>query len=364
MLTSPPSLATGDDAIGSISVVVPAHNEEATIRQLVARTTASLRAAALPHELIIVSDGSTDRTNEILAELAPRTPGLRVLLLSRNLGQSAALDAGIQQSVGDAVIVIDADLQQPPEEIPRLVAELAKGFDLVSGTRTGRDESAVLRLLPSRIANWMLRRVTGCPIRDMGGFKCLRGDVARSIVLARGRHRLLPALVWLMGGSVSEVPVKAAPRAGGDSHYGLRRSIDVFFDILLMWFEASAGRRPFYLLGRIAIGLLAVDAVIVPVLLWDKFVNGVDMGTRPPFLVAIMFFLAALFVLAAGFILEILADANAGRRGTRGWRVRRVIEGPPLSALESAGDASDPAGPTIDETLEVPLDWPPGGSRA
>lgn len=364
MLTPSPRLATGDDAVASISVVVPAHNEEATIRHLVARTIAALRAAALPYELIIVSDGSTDRTNEILAELAPRTPGLRVLLLSRNLGQSAALDAGIQQSVGDAVIVIDADLQQPPEEIPRLVEELARGFDLVSGTRTGRDESAVLRLLPSRIANWMLRKVTGCPIRDMGGFKCLRGDIARSIVLARGRHRLLPALVWLMGGSVSEVPVKAAPRAGGDSHYGLRRSIDVFFDILLMWFEASAGRRPFYLLGRIAIGLLAVDAVIMPVLLWDKFVNGVDMGTRPPFLVAIMFFLAALFVLAAGFILEILADANAGRRGTRGWRVRRVIDGPRASEMPVGGPEETPSPGDRGEAGDIPIEVPSEASRA
>lgn len=327
-----------DIAIRSVSVVVPAHNEDESIRPLIERTLAVLRSMPIAHELVIVSDGSTDRTDGILSELAAREPGLRALFLSRNLGQSAALDAGIQHSRGDAIVVMDADLQHPPEEIPRLVAELSRGFDLVSATRIGRDESKLLRLMPSRIANWLLRTVTGCPVRDMGGYKCLRGDLARTLVLSRGRHRLLPAIVWLMGGSVSEMPFAAQPRAGGGSHYGIGRTIDVFFDILLLWFEASAGRRPFHLLGRIAIALLAVDAAIMPILLWDKFVHGVPMGTRPPFLVAIMFFLAALFVLAAGFILEILADTGAGLRGLRGWRVRKMVEAPsPRDRDRSAG---------------------------
>jgi len=332
-----------------VSVVVPVHNEEATVADLVSRTVAVLERLGRPFEIILVSDGSTDRTEARIRELLPTEPGVRLFVLSRNVGQSAALDAGIQHSRGDAVIVMDADLQHPPEAIPDLLAELDRGFDLVSGSRIGRDESKVKRLIPSRVANWMLRTVTGCPVRDMGGYKCLRGDLARRMVLSRGRHRLLPALVWLMGGSVSEVPVQAAGRSDGRSHYGLGRTIDVFFDILLLWFQASAGSRPFHLLGRVAVALLAVDAVIMPVLLWDKFINGVDLGTRPPFLVAIMFFLAALFVLAAGFILEILADTSSSLRGTRNWVVRSVDES---TAGFDAGTAANPA--TSDATTSDP----------
>lgn len=312
-----------------VSVVAPMHNEEGNVAAFVERVDAALAMTGRRYEIIVVSDGSTDGTETILRECSKSHPSLRAVMLSRNVGQSAALDSGIRSSRGRAVVVMDGDLQNLPEDVPRLLDELDKGFDLVSGTRVGRSESRMLKLLPSRIANWMLRKVTGCPVRDMGGFKAIRGDLARSLRISRGQHRLLPAQVWLRGGSISEIPTQFPPRASGRSHYGIARSFDVFFDILLLWFQASAGSRPFHLLARAAMLLFAVDAVVMPWLLWDKFVNGVDMGTRPPFLVAIMFFLAGLFVLAAGFILEILAGVSESIRGNRGWQVREIVSSDP-----------------------------------
>lgn len=323
-----------------VSVIAPMHNEEGSVREFVERVDDALAATERSYEIIVVSDGSTDATESLLRSCSSERPRLRAVMLSRNVGQSAALDAGIRTSSGAAIVVMDGDLQNRPEDVPRLLDELDKGFDLVSGTRVGRSESYMLKLLPSRIANWLLRAVTGCPVRDMGGFKAIRGDLARSLRISRGQHRLLPAQVWLRGGSISEIPTEFPPRTSGRSHYGIARSLDVFFDILLLWFQASAGSRPFHLLARAAMALFAVDAVVMPILLWEKFAHGVDMGTRPPFLVAIMFFLAGLFVLAAGFILEILAGVSESVREARGWQIREIVSQDPGDVRSRQGASS------------------------
>ncbi|MFO0827733.1 MAG: glycosyltransferase family 2 protein [Phycisphaerales bacterium] len=310
-----------------ISVVAPMHNEELCAKEFVRRVDMVLEVLGRSAEIVVVSDGSTDRTEEILVELSRQFPRLRAIFLSRNSGQSAALYAGIQASRGDYVVVMDADLQNPPEEIPRLLQEIDKGYALVSGARSNRPESQLLRLLPSRIANWLLRRVTGCTIRDMGGFKCLRGDIARSLRLRAGQHRLLPALVHLRGGRTNEIDVGAAPRFAGKSHYGISRSVDVLFDILMLWFESSFKSRPLYLFGRIGVLFIVIDCFIMPWLLYGKFVHHIDMGTRPPFLVAIMLFLAALFIFTAGFSLEMLSDTLNTVANAKPYLIRDIVEG-------------------------------------
>jgi len=309
----------------AVSTVTPMHNEEACVGEFIRRTDAVLSRLGRAYEIIIVSDGSTDGTESRLRDLAQQFPSVRALFLSRNMGQCIAIDAGIQHSRGDWVIVLDGDLQNQPEDIPTLLEHAERGFDLVSGLRQGREESLVLRRVPSRIANGLLRRVTGCPVRDMGGFKCLRGSMARSLRLRAGQHRLLPALIWQRGGNVTETPVQAAPRFAGKSHYGLNRTLDVLFDIVMLWFQSSFKSRPIYLFGRVALLLLAIDAVIVPILLWQKLVYDVPMGTRPPFLIAIMLFMSALLVLVSGFMLELVSDALNAAAGVRAWVVREEI---------------------------------------
>lgn len=317
----------------SISVVAPVYNEELCVEEFLRRTDAALQALARSYEIVVVSDGSTDRTEALLREGARRYPALRAVLLARNVGQCSALYAGIQASRGKIVIVTDGDLQHRPEDIHLLVERLEQGYQLVSGARSNRSESKVLKLIPSKIANWLLRRVTGCEIRDMGGFKALDGATARSLRLRPGHHRLLPALVHMRGGATSELTIECQPRFAGKSHYGIGRTFDVIFDILMLGFQSSFKARPLYLFGRIGVMLLLVDCVVMPWLLWEKFRDvfgmgeSVPMGTRPPFLIAIMFFLAALFFLAMGFVLELLSDANNAIGGIKPYVVRETVCG-------------------------------------
>jgi len=309
-----------------ISVVTPMHNEELCVDEFLRRTDAALRAIGRPYEIVIVSDGSTDRTEELLRAATTRHPSLRVLCLARNVGQCSALYAGIQASRGKVVIVADGDLQHRPEDIHLLIAKMDEGYTLVSGSRRDRSHEKLTKRLPSRIANKLLRAVTGCEIRDMGGFKAIEGEMARSFRLRPGHHRLLPALVHMRGGSTAEVFVEAQDRFAGKSHYGISRSFDVIFDIVMLGFQSSFKARPLYLFGRIGVALLFVDCIVMPWLLYEKFALGVDMGTRPPFLVAIMLFLAALFFLAMGFVLELLSDANNAIGGIKPYVVRERIE--------------------------------------
>ncbi|WP_299439909.1 glycosyltransferase family 2 protein [uncultured Rhodospira sp.] len=309
-------------AAPAVSVVVPMYNEEDCLREFYRRTTAALETLGEIYEIVAVSDGSNDRTNAILADLSAADPRVRARYLTRNTGQWAAMSAGFRAARGEWVVVMDADLQNRPEDIGGLLAEARKGYDLVSGRRVGRPESTMLRLLPSRAANAMLRATTGCPARDMGGFKCLRGDVARLLRLRAGQHRLLPALVHLMGGAVGEVDVRADPRFAGTSKYGLGRAVDVLFDIVMLWFQASFKARPIYLFGRISLVTLALALVSLVWIGVDRVVFGNPMTERPFFYVSMFGGLAALMLLGFGFVLELLSDTHGRVAGQEPYLVR------------------------------------------
>ena len=310
-----------------ISVVTPMHNEESCVAEFVRRTNAALLAIDRTYEIIIVSDGSTDRTEAMIGDLCLEFPALRGVFLARNGGQCTAMYAGIQESCGDVVVVMDGDLQHAPEEIHRLVEAMDRGNALVSGSRQGRTESLMLRRAPSRLANWMLRRVSGCNVRDMGGFKAIQGDLARSLRLRPGHHRLLPAIVWMRGGAVEEVFVSAPPRFAGRSHYGIGRSLDVLFDVLMLWFQGATHSRPMYLFGRIGMVVLVVDVAAGSWLLWQRIFQAEPLTERPMFFVVVMLFFAALFMLAMGFVLELLSDAVSGIGGVRPYVIRKCVTG-------------------------------------
>lgn len=305
-----------------VSVVTPLHNEEDCVVEFVRRTDAALRATGRTYEIILVSDGSTDHTEDLIRALTAEYGNLRGVFLARNGGQCVALYAGIQESYGEVVVVMDGDLQHAPEEIYLLLERIDGGSALVSGSRKERSESLVLRRIPSRLANWMLRAVSGCPVRDMGGFKAIQGDLARSLRLRSGQHRLLPALVWMRGGGVDEVLVSAPARFAGRSHYGIGRSLDVLFDVLMLWFQGATQSRPMYLFGRVGLLVLVVDALASAWLVWERIFRGEPLTERPMFFVAVMLFLAALFLLSMGFVLELLSDAVNGIGHARPYVIR------------------------------------------
>jgi glycosyltransferase involved in cell wall biosynthesis len=326
------------DAAPEVSIVVPMHNEEACVHEFHRRVGETMAACGRSWELLLVDDGSTDATRDYVRKICADDAHVKGVFLARNRGQCTAIYAGVQHSAGDRVVIMDADLQHRPEDIPRLLDELDRGFDLVSGRRINRNDSLWSRRIPSLAANWMLRRFSGCPVRDMGGFSCIKGDMARQIPLRPGQHRLLPALVYLRGGSVSEIGFTAQPRFAGKSHYGFSRSLDVLFDILMLLFQASFKERPVYLFGRISLGLFCLASLIMAWLLADKLFFGTDMGTRPPFLGAVMFYLFSLAFFSTGFVLESMA-ANQDASGARPYVVREVCS---QAARESSAGAGKP----------------------
>lgn len=318
-----------------LSVVTPMHNEELCLREFHRRVTAALQPLGITYEIVVVNDGSTDSTPAILRELAQADPRLVGVFLARNRGQCTAIYAGLQHTKGRWVVIMDGDLQHPPEELPALLEKAREGYDMVKGARTNRSESLVLRRIPSRIANYLLRAVSRCEVKDMGGLSLLKGDLARSLALREGQHRLLPALVYNLGGSVAEVPTSAPPRFAGKSHYGIGRSVDVLFDIVLLWFQNSFKQRPVYLFGRIALFLFLAASLVMVWLLYEKFFFGEHMGSRPPFLGAVLFYLASLGFLSTGFILEVLSNVLAAQSGAKPYQVREIVRQEPDPAEQA-----------------------------
>ncbi|WP_432738559.1 glycosyltransferase [Maridesulfovibrio sp. FT414] len=308
-----------------VSIVTPMHNEEGCVREFHRRIGATLQGMGTTYEILLVNDGSTDSTEAIIRELSANDPHLKGIMLARNRGQCTAIYAGIQESRGRYVVIMDGDLQHKPEEVPALIEEIRKGYDLVSGCRTNRGESMIKRKLPSKIANYLMRATSGCQVKDMGGLSVLKGKLARSMTLREGQHRLIPALVYSMGGSTSEVPISAPPRFAGESHYGLSRSIDVLFDIVMLWFQSSFKQRPIYLFGRISLLMFMVASLIMVWLLYEKVFFGVHMGTRPPFMGCILLYLSSLGFMSTGFILESLANTYDAVMGTKTYQIREVV---------------------------------------
>jgi glycosyltransferase involved in cell wall biosynthesis len=294
--------------MATVSIVTPFYNEESCVTEYYNRVTAAMRDSGREYEIIAVSDGSIDKTDHILSDLTQRDRRLRFLRLSRNTGQWAAVSAGLSASRGDYVIVMDGDLQHAPEDIHLLIEKMDEGYDLVSGSRSNRTENMLSRRLPSLIANTLLRQVTGCSIRDMGGFKCLRGDIARKLRLRAGQHRLLPALVYLQGGRLGEVFVSAPPRFAGNSKYNLKRSVDVLLDIVMIWFQRSLGSRPMHAVGRVSIALFGLALLFLSWTLFGKLIYETPLLARPAFFSGLILMVVSVLLLFFGFILDLLSD--------------------------------------------------------
>lgn len=317
--------ATAASRHPEVSIVTPMHNEELCIREFVARITGAMDTLGTTWELLIVNDGSTDATNDILRELALADSRVVGVSLARNRGQCTATYAGIQSSQGKYVVIMDGDLQHPPEEVPSLVEKIRQGYDLVAGRRAKRNESFVLRRLPSLVANWLMRRVSKCPVHDMGGLSITRGSLLRSLKLREGQHRFIPALIYRLGGQVSEVPTTAPPRFAGKSHYGLGRSVDVLFDIVMLAFQYSFKQRPLYLFGRMALVLFVLASLLMGWMFWDKFVYGEPMANRPPFFGAILFYMASVGAMSTGFVLEALGDTLDTVINAKPYVIREIV---------------------------------------
>ena len=234
-----------------LSIVIPIHNEEPSILPLYDRLTSVLEQLRRSYEILFVDDASTDRSFELLANLVETDGRLKVIRLRRNFGQTAALSAGFHEAKGDIIIAMDGDLQHAPEDIPALLAKIDEGFDIASGWRKHRVDNAIMRKIPSRIANWLMAKASGMDLRDFGTtFKAYRAEVLRDVNLYGELHRFIPALASFYGARVVEVPIRNTPRASGGSHYGIGRTFRVLFDILTIKFLLKYFTRPMHFFGK------------------------------------------------------------------------------------------------------------------
>ena len=232
------------------SIVVPFHNEEENVTALYDRLKAVMEQIGDSFELVLVDDGSSDRTYKLLEEIAAVDSRVLVVKLRRNFGQTSALAAGFDHSQGDYILAMDGDLQHDPSEIPEFVAKLEEGYDVVSGWRKERIDNFVMRRIPSRCANWLMAKLSGVDIHDFGTtFKAYRREVIHNIPLYGEMHRFIPALASWYGASICEIPIRNVNRERGKSHYGISRTVRVFFDLLTIRFLLKYMTRPLHFFG-------------------------------------------------------------------------------------------------------------------
>jgi dolichol-phosphate mannosyltransferase len=307
-----------------ISVVVPVHDEERTIALLYDELRSALEPLEAPWEAVFVDDGSTDGSWAALTRLHASAPNVRVVRLRRNFGKAAALSAGFAQAVGDVVVTIDGDLQDDPSEIPKLLAKLDEGFDLVSGWKTRRRDPWSRRVL-SKGFNRMVGWLTGVHLHDVNcGLKAYRADVVRGLRIYGELHRFIPVLAHHQGFRVAELPVNHRPREHGRSRYGFERYLRGFLDLLGVSFMGRYRHRPLHLFGGLGLGLGAIGFAILVYLTVVK-AAGHAIGGRPLLLLGVLLVVVGLQFFSLGLISE-LVTAQHEQRTAGHERTDQLVE--------------------------------------
>ncbi|MGA8028428.1 MAG: glycosyltransferase family 2 protein [Bryobacteraceae bacterium] len=309
-----------------ISIVIPIHNEEPAILPLYDRLSAVLETIRRPYEIIFVDDASTDRSFDLLANLVETDTRLKVLQLRRNFGQTAALAAGFDEARGDIIISLDGDLQHDPEDIPVLLEKIDQGYDIASGWRKNRVDNAMTRKIPSRIANWMMKQASGVELHDFGTtFKAYRSEVLKDVKLYGELHRFIPALASFYGARVIEVPIRNVERANGSSHYGLSRTLRVFFDILTIGFLLRYLTRPMHFFGKWGLAGIGLGSLILLSLLVKKITGQDIIAEHGPLLMAgAMLWFAGLMLFSTGLMGEVLMRTYFESQGRRIYAIREI----------------------------------------
>ena len=321
---------SGSDLSGNdvdVSVVVPMYNEAEGVREFHRRLAAVLEELGRPCEMIFVDDGSTDDTLDVLKKVAAEDARVMVLELRRNFGQTAAMAAGFDHTSGRVVVAIDGDLENLPEDIPRLLEKLDEGYDIVSGWRRHRVHGLLLRRIPSKVANWMIRRLIGVALHDFGcTFKVYRRDMLDEVRLYGEMHRFIPALANLSGARIAEIDIRHVNRPYGRSKYGIGRTPRVLMDLITIRFMQTYMTRPLHLFGLAGLLLFGAGCLINLFLLVRKVFFGVLLSIThgPLMILGVMLVLMGLIFFVTGLLGEILVRTYHEGTGRKIYAVRRV----------------------------------------
>ena len=310
------------------SIVVPFHNEEESVTRLYDRVKDVMEHVEASFELVFVDDGSRDRTYRLLEEIAAVDSRVRVVKLRRTFGQTSALAAGFDHATGEFIVAMDGDLQHDPGEIPRFLAKLEEGYDVVSGWRSQRADNFVLRRVPSRVANWMMARLSGVDIHDFGTtFKAYRRELIQNIPLYGEMHRFIPALASWYGATICEVPISNPARENGQSQYGLGRTFRVFFDLLTIRFLLKYMTRPLHFFGGLgSIGVMSGGGIAVWLLI-HKLLSGHDVADEhaPLFIIASVLIVAGMQLIGVGLLGELQVRHFFTQSHRSPYAVERVV---------------------------------------
>jgi glycosyltransferase involved in cell wall biosynthesis len=310
-----------------LSVVLPVYNEEENIRPLYKELIATLGHGSNSYEIVFVDDGSTDKSLLALKEIQSSDPKVRVVQFRKNFGQTASLAAGINLARGAVVVTLDADLQNDPADIPKMLEELKNGYDLVCGWRTPRKDSFLFRTMPSKIANFFIGMLTDVKLHDYGcTLKVMQRDVAKSLKLYGEMHRLIPALASSYGVAICEVKVNHRPRIAGESKYGMARTFGVILDVLTVKFFLSYSSRPIQLFG--GIGLLSgfVGSSILGWYGFQKLAFGLPLNDRPALLLAILLVVAGLQFITFGLLAELQIRTYHESQNKPTYAIRKIYQ--------------------------------------
>jgi glycosyltransferase involved in cell wall biosynthesis len=319
------------------SIVVPFHNEQDSVAELHRQLSEVLNGRYEPAEIIFVDDHSTDATVDILKSIAEKDRRVVVIRLKRNYGQTVALAAGFDYAEGDVIISMDGDLQHDPADIPQLLSTFEEtGCDIVSGWRKKRVDNFLLRRAPSRVANWLMSKLSGVNIHDFGTtFKVYRKDTIKQIKLYGDMHRFIPALASWNGATIVEVPIRNIERPGGRSHYGLSRTLRVLFDLLTIRFLLKYVTRPLHFFGPI--GLLSTTAGFL-INLWliiEKVIYGTALFDQhgPLMILGAVLILAGVQLMSSGLIGEMLSRTYFESQGKPIYAIEKIITAANASAI-------------------------------
>jgi len=309
-----------------LSLVIPIYNEEENIPLLISAITDSLETTNLTYEIICVDDGSIDGSTNVLKEVANKNPHVKAIILRRNYGQTPAMAAGFENAMGDVIITLDGDLQNDPKDIPLLLKKLEEGYDLVSGWRKNRQDDTLTRLLPSKIANLIIGKITGVKLNDYGcSLKAYRKELIADLNLYGELHRFLPALAYIEGAKITEIPVNHHARRFGKSKYGLGRTFRVIMDLLTVFFIKKFLTRPMHVFGFFGLVFLILGAMIGVYLTILKLGLHQSIGDRPLLILCVLLILTGVQLFSFGLLGELLMRTYHESQQRPIYRIRDIF---------------------------------------
>jgi glycosyltransferase involved in cell wall biosynthesis len=327
------------------SIVVPFFNEQENIPPLYMKLTEVMDGIGEPFELVFVDDGSKDDTFKVLSDIFEHDGRVNLVRLRRNFGQTAALKAGFDFARGEVIISMDGDLQHDPEEIPRFLEKIEEGYDLVSGWRIQRSDHWLMRQIPSRIANWMMAKLSGIELHDFGTtFKAYRREIIQEIQLYGELHRFIPALASSAGAQIAEVPISNITRKNGKSNYGIGRTIRVLLDLVMVKFLLDYSTRPLQFFGLLGLAGTISGMAIATYLGIDKMYHHTDTMAEhgPLMLLAVVLFLSGIQFVSMGLLGEISARTYYESQNKPIYALREVKSH--RKELGGAAEQSRPSG--------------------